>query len=151
MARSSTSFRAGNLAAAKHGLRSARLRAEKRKALAQEIRDQVVIRWPHLCDQEPLVSMLIDCLCDVRQARDWLDAQGGPISAGGRPYKALEVVRARERDARDLADRLLVSPREVARLGDVSTLGLNGSPRQSLAAEAHRELLDLYRPKGLTS
>jgi hypothetical protein len=124
MAANRTSFQPGNRASATHGLRSPRLRAEKRKALAQEIRDQVVARWPHLVGQEPLVSILIDSLCDVRQARDWLDAQGGPISAGGRPYKALDVVRARERDARDLADRLLVSPREIARLGDTAGLSV---------------------------
>lgn len=122
MARNQTSFTEGNLAAAKHGLRSPRLRAEHRKALAQDIRDQVLARWPHLSDQEPLVSMLVDALTDVRQARDWLNAQGGPLSAGGRPYKAVELLRARERDARDLADRLLISPREMARLGQAAGL-----------------------------
>lgn len=143
VARNSTSFASQNVAAATHGLRSPRLRAEKRRALAQEIRDQVVGRWPHLVDQEPLVSMLIDCLCDVRQARDWLDAQGGPISAGGRPYKALEVVRSRERDARDLADRLLVSPREVARLGDV--VGIK-TPKRTQALATLAELQATYGP-----
>jgi hypothetical protein len=122
MARSKTTFQPGNRAAAKHGLRSSRLRAEHRRELAQGIRDQVLARWAHLGDQEPLLSMLIDALTDVRQARDWLDAQGGPLSAGGRPYKAVEMLRARERDARDLADRLLISPREMARLGDAAGL-----------------------------
>jgi hypothetical protein len=143
MAKSSTTFSTGNLAAATHGLRSPRLRAEKRRELAQVIRDQVVERWPHLNDQEPLLSMLIDCLADVRQARDWLNAQGGPISSGGRPYKALDVVRARERDARDLADRLLVSPREVARLGDA--IGIK-TPRRAEALDTLRELQETYGP-----
>lgn len=124
-------------------MRSPGLRAEKRRDLAQEIRNQVLTRWPHLGDQEPLVSMLIDALCDVRQARDWLNVQGGPISAGGRPYKALEVVRARERDARDLADRLLISPREMARLGEAAGIKL---PRQTQALESLREVQRLYAP-----
>ena len=139
MAANRTSFTPGNLAAAKHGLRSQRLRAEHRKELAQGIRDQVLARWPHLADQEPLLSMLVDSLTDVRQARDWLDAQGGPLSAGGRPYKAVDLLRARERDARDLADRLLISPREMARLGTAA--GLNNG--RSLAAQlaGHRAAL----------
>jgi len=143
MANSSTTFKVGNLAAATHGLRSPRLRAEKRRELVQEIRDQVTGRWPHLVDQEPLVSMLIDCLCDVAQARAWLDGQGGPLSAGGRPYKATNFLRARERDVRDFCDRLLVSPREVARLGD--GIGIK-TARRTQAFDTLRELQETYGP-----
>jgi hypothetical protein len=82
--------------------------------------------------------MLVDALADVRQARDWLDAQGGPLSAGGRPYKAVELLRARERDARDLADRLLISPREMARLGDAAGL----KPRDNAVRAAQERLRD---------
>jgi hypothetical protein len=97
-----------------------------------------------LGDQEPLLSLLIDALTDIRQARDWLDAQGGPISAGGRPYKALEVVRTRERDARDLCGLLLIAPRDMARLG--AGFGLV-TPRQQLAEQTHAALLEKYAPE----
>jgi hypothetical protein len=143
MAANETSFQPGNRAAATHGLRSPRLRVEKRKALTQEIRDQVVGRWPHVADHEPLLSMLVDALTDVRQARDWLDLQGGPLSAGGRPYKAVDLLRARERDARDLSDRLLISPREIARLGEAAGIK---TPRRTLVANTFRELQEQYGP-----
>ncbi len=138
-----TSFKPGNRSAATHGLRSPRIRAEYRRELAQTVRDQVVTRWPHLGDMEPLVSLLVDALADVRQARDWLDAQGGPLSAGGRPYKALGVVRSREKDARDLAGMLLIAPRDMARLG--AGFGLT-TPRQQLAEQTHAALLEKYAP-----
>lgn len=140
----STKFKRGNRAAATHGLRSAAIRAERRQALVQEVRDHILQRWTHLADQEPLLSIFVDCLCDVRQARDWLDLQGGPLSAGGRPFKAVELLRARERDARDLAAMLLITPRDMARLG--AGFGL-ATPRQKLAEQAHARLLERYAPE----
>jgi hypothetical protein len=142
-AHKTTTFKAGNRAAATHGLRSKRIRTEQRQGLFQVIRDQVVTRWPHLGDQEPLLSLLIDALADIRQARDWLNVMGGPISAGGRPYRALEVVRTRERDARDLCGLLLIAPRDMAKLG--AGFGLT-TPRQKLAEIAHAQLREKYAP-----
>jgi hypothetical protein len=65
--------------------------------------------------------MLVDCLADVRQLRDYIDAQGGPVSETGRTYKPLEMLRARERDASGFLRELGVGPK--ARAGLVATLG----------------------------
>lgn len=115
--RTSTTFKPGNTAAVKHGGRSPRIRAEKRRELVQAIRDQVLGRWPHLAAQGAMLDLLVDCLCDVRQIRDYVDEHGGPIGGRGRLLRPMEMLRAREHDFLALADRLLLPPRELARLG----------------------------------
>ncbi len=116
-------FRPGNLAAVTHGLRSTRVRARRRKALSGEIRAEVLGRWPHLEQQGPLLELLLEGLADVRQLRDYVNAQGGPVSVKGHVYEAMHMLRAREHDVVAVADRLLLPLREMARLGPAAGLG----------------------------
>jgi hypothetical protein len=137
MTRNASSFQPGNTAALKHGGRSPRVRAQMRAELSQGIRDQILTRWPHLADQGPLLDLLVDCLSDVRQLRDYVDAHGGPVGERGRLLKPMEMLRAREHDALAIADRLLLAPREVARLGPA--FGIR-TPQQQLTAAAQARI-----------
>ena len=122
MAANATSFQPGNVAALKHGGRSRRVRESVRKELAQELRDLVVTTYPHLESHALLLDLLVDALADVRQLRDYINQQGGPVSPRGHLYKPLDMLRARERDVRQLATDLLISPRAVAQLGQAAGL-----------------------------
>jgi hypothetical protein len=117
-----TRFQPGNRAAVTHGARSQRVRAEKRRELAQTIRDQVLTQWAHLAAQGPLLDLLVDCLADVAQLRAYVDEHGGPVGGRGRLLKPMELLRAREHDVLALCDRLLLAPRELARLGPAAGL-----------------------------
>lgn len=143
MARSSTTFGPGNFAALKHGARSQRVRESVRKELAQSLRDQVRREVGEvLADTHPTtIDLLVDCLADVRQLRDWLNAQGGVISSRGGLYKAVETLRARERDAIALMDRMGMNAK--SRAGLIPALGL-ATPKEIGAAQAQAELIALY-------
>jgi hypothetical protein len=90
--------------------------------------------------------MLVDCLADVRQLRDYIDAQGGPVSETGRTYKPLEMLRARERDASGFLRELGVGPK--ARAGLVATLG---NRRTGVAADQDQAALIIDSIAGFMS
>ncbi len=143
MARSSTSFRPGNLAALKHGARSRHVRAERRQALLQEQHDYIRERLPELLPADDfLVALLADALADVVQIRTWINDQGGPISPRGQPRKAVEMYRARTHDAVGLLDRLGVGPKARATIiGSLGPATGNGLAAQ-LAARQHARALE---------
>jgi len=122
LARSSTSFAPGNQAALKHGFRSSVVRAQRRRELAQELRDLVLGRWPHLVEQGPILDLLIEGLADCRQLRDYMNGMGGPVSVKGKVYGAMEMLRHREHDVLAVARDLLLPLRELARLGPAAGL-----------------------------
>jgi hypothetical protein len=114
-----------------------------RKELAQELRDLVLAGYPHLASHGILLDLLVDALADVRQLRDYINAQGGPVSPRGHLYRPLDMLRARERDLLAVADRLLIPPREVARLGEAAGLT---TPRRTQALATLKELQAEYGP-----
>lgn len=120
-------FEVGNTAALTHGGRSLRCRQEARQKVRQEMHALILAALP---EQDPpagdlfLVDLLETALADVRQLRDFIDAKGGPASADGRPYKAMEMLQLRERRALDLMDRLGFGPRSRSQI--LATAGANG-------------------------
>lgn len=58
-----------------------------------------------------LVEMLATQLADLAMIRDYINRNGGPISERGQLYKAVEMLRARERDAQATMDRLGIGPK----------------------------------------
>lgn len=128
-------FQPGNTAALKHGGRSLKCRQEARQKVRQEMHSLILAALP---DQDPpagdlfLVDLLETALADVRQLRDFIDAKGGPASADGRPYKAMEMLQLRERRALDLMDRLGFGPRSRSQI--LTSVGSNGLASMLAAA-----------------
>jgi hypothetical protein len=150
MARSSTSFVAGNKAALRHGLQSGSITAAKRAAKRAAIFELLTANLPHLEPSDmPLVDVACDVISDLQQLRQFLDARGGIINRKGMPQGCATLYGSLLRQAVAIFDRLGIGP--VARGQVVAGLGLSASPRQSLAAQSHRELLDRYAPKELSS
>ena len=141
MARSSTSFAPGNLAAVTHGARSPRVREGMRKELAVSIREHVQQLLPELTASDSLLlDLLVDTLTDVRQLRDYVNAQGGPVSPRGHLYKPLEMLRSRERDAVQLLDRLGVGPKARTMVFNGAVNGNNSLAVQLARARAEMVL-----------
>jgi len=133
MAASSTSFKPGNTAAVKHGLRSQRIRAENRQALLQEQHDLIRGRLPDLTASDAfLVDLLADALADVVQIRTYINDMGGPISPRGQLRKPTQMYRERTHDAISLLDRLGVGPKARAAIFGSTGPSNNG---RSLAAQ----------------
>jgi hypothetical protein len=85
-----------------------------------------------------IVALLVDCLVDVRQLRDYLNSKGGVIDGrNSLKEKPLLMLRAREKDAREMLSALGVGRRARA-------LILRGQPAQthSLAAQLARYRLN---------
>lgn len=95
MARSSTSFKPGNAAAKTHGARS-----QKTGADTGSIRAQSLEEFPSLANQPELLERLITARSHVRELRAYLDRMG-LLDGRGHPRKALELLRAREKDVAD--------------------------------------------------
>jgi len=133
-------FKPGNRAAATHGARSPRLRAEARQRLGQQLRDVVLAAHPELANAENglVLDLLVDTLADVRQLRDWIDAQGGPVSTTGRLYKVLAMLRSRERDVIGLFAIAGIGPRN--RAGLMAGLGTLAAGRRQLVEDAQKRL-----------
>lgn len=134
-------FTAGNTAAMTHGARSARVRKEVRDRIRQEVRDLVLAALPDRTAGDLLVvDLLVSAMADVRQLTDWIDGMGGPVTRDGKPYKAMELLSARESRAMQLMDRLGFGPRARAQI--MSTLGQAGAAmRQAAAATSAQERL----------
>lgn len=148
MARSRTSFATGNRAAVRHGLKSGSITAAKRARTRAEISALLTANLPHLESADmPLVDVCCDVISDLRQLRAYIDSKGGIINRKGHPQGCAGLYGSLMRQAIAIFDRLGIGP--VARGQVMTTLGLNGTPRQSIAAQAHRELLERYRPKEL--
>jgi hypothetical protein len=136
-----TQFKAGNTAGTTHGGKSPRIRMANRLALHQELRELVLVSYPHLEAHPILLDLFTDALADVRQLRDFINKQGGPINHKGQIYAAMELLRYRERDAMAVADRLAITPRDAERLAGS---GGRGSPRVAKIAAGQAELQRLY-------
>jgi hypothetical protein len=132
----------GNLNALKHGGRSLQCRQEARQKVRLEMHALILAALP---DQEPpagdlfLVDLLETAFADVRQMRDFIDAKGGPVSADGRPYKAMEMLNTRERRALELMDRLGFGPRSRAQI--MASLGAAAGNGLASQLAAHRRAL----------
>jgi hypothetical protein len=141
-------FRAGNFAAGKHLGRSERARENYRKSLLGEMRDLID---QALGEMQPgdafLRDLLAAALCDVRQLDEYLTRMGGPASQQGRPYKAAEMRRSRERDALQLMDRLGVGPKARLQLSILEP-GRASRAKAIEAEQAHGELRRLYAQDG---
>lgn len=149
VARSRTSFASGNRAAVRHGLKSGSITAQKRAATRAEVSALLTANLPHLeAADMPLVDMACDVISDLRQIRSYLDSRGGIINRKGQPQGCAGLYGSLMRQAVAIFDRLGIGPGARAQL--ITNLGLAGNPRQSLAAQAHRELLDRYAPKELS-
>lgn len=132
-------FAAGNLAALKHGGRSLKCRQEARQKVRQEMHALILAALPNELPPSGdlfLVDLLETALADVRQLRDFIDAKGGPTSADGRPYKAMEMLQLRERRALDLMDRLGFGPRSRSQI--LASLGTAGGSGLASALAAHQ-------------
>jgi len=97
----------------------------------------------------PLVDVACDVISDLKQLREFLDSRGGIINRKGQPQGCAGLYGSLLRQAIGIFDRLGIGP--VARGHVMASLGLDGSPRQSVAVQAHRELLDRYAPKELSA
>lgn len=85
-------FARGNQAARTHGLRSAVSRARNRKGLRRKIRAEVVAIDPKASRVE--VELEVDTLCDIEQARAYIESHGGLFSPRG---QTLKIAEARDR------------------------------------------------------
>jgi hypothetical protein len=95
MARSSTSFQPGNTAAKTHGARS-----QKTGTDTGSIRAQTLEEYPQLASQPELLERLVNARGHVQELRCYLE-RVGLLDGRGRPRKALELLRAREKDVKD--------------------------------------------------
>jgi hypothetical protein len=95
MARSTTSFKPGNAAARTHGARS-----QKTGADTGSIRAQTLEEFPHLANQPELLGRLVSARGHVQDLRAYLDREG-LLDGRGHPRKALDLLRAREKDVSD--------------------------------------------------
>jgi hypothetical protein len=138
MARSSTTFGAGNQAGLKHGARSTIARKMVRDRVRTEMRALILAAVGEATPGDMfLVDLLQTALADVVQLREWCDERGGPVSKDGRPYKAMDMLQARERRAMELLDRLGLGARARAQI-----VGSLGAPRTNgLASQLHAERL----------
>ncbi len=85
MPRNATTFAAGNLAALKHGSRSARVQATKQQKIGARIRRELRSN-----DKRYLERLIVDVECRLDSYRSWLLQRGGPISDRGLLAKCLE-------------------------------------------------------------
>jgi hypothetical protein len=122
-------FAEGNQVNTTHGGRSAIARKAVRERVRQEMRDLILTALPDPTPGDLLVvDLLVSAMADVRQLSDWIDGMGGPVTKDGKPYKAMELLTARESRAMQLMDRLGFGPRAraqiVASLGGQKVAGL---------------------------
>lgn len=149
MGRNRTSFAPGNLAALRHGSRSARVRETRRRELLDEMRGLIMRALGDDIDAGTLLRVDLAAVqaADVRQLHDYVNGQGGPVSTKGNVYKAVEVMRARERDLAHSLTELGIGPRARAQI--VGSLGglRKAGPAHQLAAKR----LELERAAGKAS
>ena len=82
--------------------------------LVQEMYE-LVGALPDLRDSDrPLVEIAAYALADLRQLRDYIDAQGGLVTPQGGLYKVAEMYRNREKDAVKHLTDLGMGPRARA-------------------------------------
>ncbi len=143
MARSSTTFKPGNLAALKHGARSQRERESVRRELLLEMRDVIFAEIPEdgrVRGTVHLVELAAHAATDVRQLHDYVDSQGGVISPRGQLRKCAEMMRDREHDLLAYFDRLGFGPRAAAQLAGVLVTGSGGLASRLAAHRRSRAL-----------
>jgi len=143
MARSSTSFGPGNLAAARHGLQSAAVTGSARARVRAEIRDVIREALPYLTPADaPLLDLAVDVISDLRQLREYIDTQGGLVDLKGKPLGCGKLYGTLLRQAVAIFDRLGIGPASRASL--MGSLGTAATYRkqqqQQLAVEAHKRL-----------
>ena len=88
-----------------------------------------------------LIEMLATQLADVRMLRDYINRNGGPISERGQLYKAVEMLRSRERDAQQTMDRLGIGPKARTLVMSKGGAPTGSSFAQGLAQAAQRRAL----------
>jgi hypothetical protein len=81
VARSATSWTAGNVASLKHGLRSTKVLQETRNRLRSQSRAALLTLKPTMAEPELTIGERI--LADIEQVSAYVDRQGGPISTRG--------------------------------------------------------------------
>jgi len=101
MARSSTSFQAGNFSAVRHGTRSPRLVALNRQVVARKLHRQLKERT-----DAPLVALAIDATTRFQMLADYLDREGGLLTPRGRVRQCATTYLALLRQLVNLYDRL---------------------------------------------
>jgi hypothetical protein len=132
-------FQPGNRVRVTHGGRSQVERAKVRRELVATMQELIAGQLPEAERSMPGTGLLVDMAAvqaaDVRQLRDYVDEQGGPISSRGQLRKCLEMLRGRERDLLGTLDRLGCGAR--ARAAIMGSLGQAGAAmRQALEADA---------------
>lgn len=146
MARSRTSFAPGNQAARTHGLRAPEYRENYRLNLLTAMRELI---QRGLGDGQPADEILRDllaaALADIRQADDWINVHGGPLSTKGQVAKASHHRRSREHDALALMDRLGMGPKARTQIlaGAVQSEGL----ASQLARARLKQAQPVYQPE----
>jgi hypothetical protein len=145
MARSSTSFAPGNRAAVKTGLRSARLRAERRAVTGPKIRALLQAFAaegdldPAAGNEHPMLTLATNALLEVLEFRKQLGKRG-MFDGEGNLVVWYDRYQSQQRLAMTYLDKLGIGPRarlELLKLVD-------SEPRQRLAVQAHQELKQLY-------
>ena len=148
MARSSTSFKAGNRAAVKTGLRSVQLRVERRAVTGPKIRAllQAFVAEgeldPEAGNEHPMLTLAANALLEVMEFRKQLN-KGGMFDDSGALVAWYERYQSQQRLALTYLDKMGIGP--VARRQLLKAI--DGEPRQLAAAKAHDELRQLYAPK----
>jgi hypothetical protein len=138
-----TSFRPGNKAALKHGLKSGSITASARARVRAEVRDVLVAGLPHLDAADmPLIDVATDVISDLRQLRTYIDNRGGLVDRKGQPLGCAALYGTLLRQAVAIFDRLGIGP--VARASIMGSLGtaslVRKQAQQQLAAEAQKRL-----------
>jgi hypothetical protein len=142
VARSQTSFKPGNSAARTHGARS-----QKTGADTGSIRAQTLEEFPHLADQPELLGRLVTARSHVQELRAYLSREG-LLDGRGHPRKALDLLRAREKDVADCVKLIQAG---------VPTLELDGVPAWKISqwrlrakfAETRAEAVTWLTARGL--
>ncbi|HKC83629.1 MAG TPA: hypothetical protein VKD46_06500 [bacterium] len=141
MARSSTTFEPGNVAAMRHGARSRSAIQKAASEMRDELAELLTTHLPHVgpADQ-PLVDLAVDVVTKLRLVNQHLDRTSGGslIDMRGRPRSCSALYLALSRQALATFSELGIGPRSRATI--LSGLGLAAAARAKRVEEAHARL-----------
>ncbi len=141
MARSSTTFEPGNVAAIRHGARSRTAIQKRASEVREELSGLLTEHLPHLGPgDQPLVELAVDVVSKLRLVNEHLDRTSGGslVDMRGRPRSCSALYLALSRQALATFGELGIGPR--ARATILSGLGLAATARAKRVEDAHARL-----------